>query len=166
MVDVSVWRRGRLLGSSYDAATGAITYGGSGSLSGSLTPAGLGLLQSQYYDNFADDPSVQTAINDVDAALITLSRKGASIIADAALLEGRIDLVNSKIENFEDEKDRIRAEELDASKALSKAADVKLRLALDNINLLSSLNNGLVENMVALSTGPSPAQGLFGMMGY
>ena len=109
---------------------------------------------------------MQTAINDVDAALITLSRKGASIIADAALLEGRIDLVNSKIENFEDEKDRIRAEELDASKALSKAADVKLRLALDNINLLSSLNNGLVENMVALSAGPSPAQGLFGMMGY
>ena len=79
-----------------------------GSLSGSLTRAGLGLLQSQYYDNFADDTSVQTAINDVDAALITLSRKGASIIADAALLEGRIDLVNSKIENFEDEKDRIR----------------------------------------------------------
>ena len=151
---------------SYDAATGAITYGGSGSLSGSLTRAGLGLLQSQYYDNFADDTSVQTAINDVDAALITLSRKGASIIADAALLEGRIDLVNSKIENFEDEKDRIRAEELDASKALSKAADVKLRLALDNINLLSSLNNGLVENMVALSAGPSPAQGLFGIMGY
>ena len=72
----------------------------------------------------------------------------------------------SKIENFEDEKDRIRAEELDASKAVSKAADVKLRLALDNINLLSSLNNGLVENMLALSTGPSKAQGVFGMMGY
>ena len=45
---------------------------------------------------------------------------------------------------------------MDASKALSKAADVKLRLALDNINLLSSLNNGLVENMVALSAGPLP----------
>lgn len=150
----------------YNAATGDITYGGSGSLSGTLTRAGLGLLQSQYYGDFADDASVQTAINDIDAALNTLARKGAPIIADAALLEGRIDLVNSKIENFEDEKDRIRAEELDASKAVSKAADVKLRLALDNINLLSSLNNGLVENMMALSAGPSKAQGLFGMLGY
>ena len=150
----------------YNAATGDITYGGSGSLSGTLTRAGLGLLQSQYYGDFADDASVQTAINDIDAALSTLARKGAPIIADAALLEGRIDLVNSKIENFEDEKDRIRAEELDASKAVSKAADVKLRLALDNINLLSSLNNGLVENMMALSAGPSKAQGLFGMLGY
>jgi len=151
---------------SYDAATGAVTYGGSGSLSGTVTRVGLGLLQSQYYGDFTNDTSVQAAINDIDAALSTLARKGAPIIADTALLEGRIDLVNSKIENFEDEKDRIRAEELDASKAVSKAADVKLRLALDNINLLSSLNNGLVENMLALSTGPSKAQGVFGMMGY
>ena len=151
---------------SYDASTGAITYGGSGSLSGTLTRAGLGLLQSQYYGDFADDTAVQTAINDIDAALGTLARKGSPIIADAALLEGRIDLVNSKIENFEDEKDRIRVEELDASKAVSKAANVKLRLALDNINLLSNINNGLVENMLALSAGPSKAQGLFGILGY
>ena len=150
----------------YDAGTGAVTYGGSGSLSGTLMRVGLGLLQSQYYGDFTNDTSVQTAINDIDAALGTLAREGAPIIADAALLGGRIELVNSKIENFEDEKDRIRAEELDASKAVSKAADVKLRLALDNINLLSSLNNGLVENMLALSAGPSKAQGVFGMMGY
>ena len=72
----------------------------------------------------------------------------------------------SKIENFEDEKDRIRSEELDTSSAESRAADLKLRLTLDNINLLSSINNGLVENMLSLSTGPSPAQGVFGIFGY
>ena len=89
---------------SYDADTGSVTYGGSGSLSGTLTRVGLGLLQSQYYGDFTNDTSVQTAINDIDEALSTLAREGAPIIADAALLGGRIDLVNSKIENFEDEK--------------------------------------------------------------
>ena len=150
----------------YDASTGAVTYGGTGSLSGTVTRAGLGLLNSPYYSNFADDTSVQAAINDIDAALTVLSQKGASITADASLLEGRINLVDSRIENLEDEKRRIRSEELDASSAESAAASLKLRLALDNINMLSSVSNGLVENMLALSSGPSPAQGIFGLYGY
>jgi len=151
---------------SYDASTGAVTYGGTGSLSGTITRAGLGVMESQYYSDFADDTAVQSAIDDINSALNVLSQKGASIIADASLLEGRIDLVDSKIENLEDEKDRIRSEELDASGAESRAADLKLRLALDNINMLSTVSNGLVENMLALSSGPTPAQGVFGIFGY
>ena len=58
------------------------------------------------------------------------------------------------------------SEELDASKALSKAADTKLRLALINIDMISQANSALVENMLTLSNGPQKAAGLFGLMGY
>ena len=67
---------------------------------------------------------------------------------------------------MEDEKLRIKAEELEASSAKTKAADVKVQLALNNINLLSQVGSGLIENMMTLSAGPSKALGVFGLLGY
>ncbi|SVB77542.1 uncharacterized protein METZ01_LOCUS230396 [marine metagenome] len=151
---------------SYDPISGAITYGGTGTLEGTLQRAGLNILTSEYYKNFADDASVQTAIGDIDKALAILNVEGNSIKADAAILEGRIKLVDAKINSFEAEKDLIVSEEVDASNAVTKAADLKLRMSLINLDLLSSASNGLVENMLSLSRGPQKASGLFGLMGY
>ena len=135
-------------------------------MTGTLKRAGLELLTSEYYNNFADDTSVQNAINDIDNAVTITNKKGSSILADATLLEARIKLINSKIRNLEDEKLRIKAEELEASSAKTKAADVKVQLALNNINLLSQVGSGLIENMMTLSAGPSKALGVFGLLGY
>lgn len=151
---------------SYDPISGAITYGGTGTLDGTLQRVGLNILTSEYYKNFSDDTSVQTAISDIDKALAILNHEGSSIKADAAVLEGSIKLVDSKINSFEAEKDLIVSEDVDASNAVTKAADLKLRMALINLDLLSSSGNGLVENMLSLSRGPQKASGLFGMMGY
>ncbi|MBD47073.1 MAG: hypothetical protein CMM36_06170 [Rhodospirillaceae bacterium] len=151
---------------SYDPISGAITYGGTGTLDGTLQRVGLNILTSEYYKNFADDASVQTAIGDIDKALAILNVEGSSIKADAAVLEGRIKLVDAKINSFEAEKDLIVSEEVDASNAVTKAADLKLRMSLINLDLLSAASNGLVENMLSLSRGPQKASGLFGLMGY
>ncbi len=151
---------------SYDPISGAITYGGTGTLDGTLQRVGLNILTSEYYKNFADDASVQTAIGDIDKALAILNVEGNSIKADAAVLEGRIKLVDAKINGFEAEKDLIISEEVDASNAVTKAADLKLRMSLINLDLLSAASNGLVENMLSLSRGPQKASGLFGLMGY
>ena len=151
---------------SYDPISGAITYGGTGTLDGTLQRVGLNILTSEYYKNFADDASVQTAIGDIDKALAILNVEGSSIKADAAILEGRIKLVDAKINSFEAEKDLIVSEEIDASNAVTKAADLKLRMSLINLALLSAASNGLVENMLSLSRGPQKASGLFGLMGY
>ena len=151
---------------SYDPISGAITYGGTGTLDGTLQRVGLNILTSEYYKNFADDASVQTAIGDIDKALAILNVEGNSIKADAAILEGRIKLVDAKINSFEAEKDLIVSEEVDASNAVTKAADLKLRMSLINLDLLSAASNGLVENMLSLSRGPQKASGLFGLMGY
>ena len=151
---------------SYDPISGAITYGGTGTLDGTLQRVGLNILTSEYYKNFADDASVQTAIGDIDKALAILNVEGSSIKADAAILEGRIKLVDAKINSFEAEKDLIVSEEIDASNAVTKAADLKLRMSLINLDLLSAASNGLVENMLSLSRGPQKASGLFGLMGY
>ncbi len=151
---------------SYDPISGAITYGGTGTLGGTLQRVGLNILTSEYYKNFADDASVQTAIGDIDKALAILNHEGSSIKADAAILEGRIKLIDAKINSFEAEKDLIVSEDVDASNAVAKAADLKLRMSLMNLNLLSAASNGLVENMLSLSRGPQKASGLFGLMGY
>ncbi|MCH2314370.1 MAG: hypothetical protein MK411_10285 [SAR202 cluster bacterium] len=151
---------------SYDPISGAITYGGTGTLDGTLQRVGLNILTSEYYKNFADDASVQTAIGDIDKALAILNLEGIPIMSDAAVLEGRIKLVDSKINRFEAEKDLIVSEEVDASNAVTKAADLKLRMSLINLNLLSAASNGLVENMLSLSRGPQKASGLFGLMGF
>ena len=150
----------------YDPISGAITYGGTGALDGTLQRVGLNILTSEYYKNFADDASVQTAIGDIDKALAILSLEGNPIISDAAVLEGHIKLIESKIKSLEAEKDLIVSEEVDASNAITKAADLELRLSMINLDLLSTSSNGLVENMLSLSRGPQKASGLFGMMGY
>ena len=67
---------------------------------------------------------------------------------------------------MEDEKLRIKDEELAASSAKTMAADLKIRLALNNINMLSQASNGLLENMLTLSAGPPKALGVFGLLGY
>jgi len=151
---------------SYNPVSGAITYGGTGTLDGTLQRVGLNILTSEYYKNFTDDTSVQTAISDIDKALAILNVEGSSIKANAAILEGRINLVAAKINSFEAEKDLIVSEEVDASNAVTKAADLKLRMSLINLDLLSAASNGLVENMLSLSRGPQKASGLFGLMGY
>ena len=151
---------------SYDPISGDISYGGTGTLEGTLQRVGLNILTSEYYKNFADDASVQTAIGDIDKALAILNHEGSSIIADAAVLEGHIKLVESKINSLESEKDLFVSEEVDASNAITKAADLKLRLSMINLDLLSTSSNGLVENMLSLSRGPQKASGLFGLMGY
>ena len=155
-----------LLVEDYDPTTGAITYGGSGSLSGTLKRGGLNILTSEYYNNFADDTSVQSAISDIDKALGLINARGNPILNNAASLEGRIKIIDSKIKILESDKKLMIAQEIDASNAISKAADTKLRLAVLNIDLLSQASNGLIENMLSLSNGPPKASGLFGLMGY
>lgn len=151
---------------SYDSTTGAIVYSGTTGLSGTVTKAGLGLMNSEFYSSFADDTSVQEAITAIDKAKTVLSQQSASITADASLLEGRINLVTKKISLLKEEQRDIRTEELTESSAITEAANLKLRLAINNINSLSQVSNGLLENMLSLSSGPEPAGGLFGILGY
>lgn len=150
----------------YDPASGSITYAGSSSLSGTLERAGLNLLTSEYYKNFEDDTSIQTAINDINNAISIVNQKGSPILASATLFQGQIKSIDLKIDNLEEEKDNIRQEELDDSRAQSLAADMRVQMTLNNINLLTQTNNGLVENMLNLTRGPAAAPGLFGIMGY
>ena len=155
-----------LLIENHDPISGSITYGGSASLSGTLIRGGLEILTSEYYNNFADDASVKSAISDIDEALNQINVKGSHITNNAALLEGRINIIDSKISTLKSEKKQIISEEVDSSNAISKAADTKLRLAVLNIDLLSQASNGLIENMLSLSKGPQKVGGLFGLMGY
>ena len=80
--------------------------------------------------------------------------------------EKSLEGIDLRIKILEKEKDTIRQEELDASRAVSLAADMKLQLTLNNMNLLTSGNNAIVENMLSLTSGVAKGPGVFGFMGF
>ncbi len=150
---------------SYDHDTGAVQFGGSGSLSGTVVQGGIGVLTSEFYSEFADDAAVSQAIDDIDAAVNTVAQRGAAITADATLIDSNVQLVNDKVRQLDAERHRIMDEELDATGAVNKASALKLRLTINNINILSQMSSGLIENMMQLTNGPSKGPGVFGILG-
>lgn len=151
--------------SSYDHDTGAVQFGGSGSLSGTVVQGGIGVLTEEFYNGFADDASIQQAIDDIDAAVIQVASRGAPISADASLIDSNIQLINEKVRQLDGERKRIIDEEFDATAAVTKAANLKMRLAINNVNMLSQVSSGLIENMMELTNGPGAGPGVFGLMG-
>jgi hypothetical protein len=150
---------------SYDHGTGAVQFGGSSSLSGTVVQGGIGVLTSEFYSDFADDAAVRQAIDDIDAAVITVAQRGAPITADATLIDGNVQLINEKVRQLDDERKRIKDEELDATAAVNRASALKLRFTINNINILSQMSSGLIENMMQLTSGPSKGPGVFGILG-
>jgi hypothetical protein len=151
---------------SFDHDTGAVSYGGSGSLTGTVVRGGVGLLGSELYDGFADDASVAQVIADIDAAIAKVTSQGAAIKANAGLLQGNIDVVSEKLIHVEKEIDDLVDRQLEENGAKSAAAQAKLGLAISNLNLTANANTGLIENMLALASRPPSAPGVFGLIGY
>jgi hypothetical protein len=150
---------------SYDHDTGAVVFGGSGTLSGTVVQGGIGVLPAQFYGDFADDASIQQAIDDIDAAANKVNSLGYPITADATLIDSNIQLINEKVRQLDSERQRILDEEIDATAAANKAANLKLRLTINNINILSAMSSGLVENMLQLTAEPAGGPGVFGILG-
>ena len=141
---------------SFDNASGAITYGGTGSLSGTVVRGGLKLVGSDLYNGFADDASVAQAMADLDQAIATAASRGASIKANSALLQSNISQVSEKLLHVDKEISDLVDKQLSENGSKSAAAQAKLGLAVTNLNLASSANNALIENMLTL----------FGLMGF
>ncbi|NQV54786.1 MAG: hypothetical protein HQ503_02920 [Rhodospirillales bacterium] len=150
---------------SYDHATGAVVLGGSGSLSGTVVKGGVGLLSSEYYSDFVDDVAVQQAITDVDAAIVIANSKGFAITADTTIIEGSVKLINDRVAKLDKQAAKILQEEFKDSSARSKAANLNLIFAINNLNILSQSGSGLVENLIASTANQEPARGLLGLMG-
>ena len=122
--------------------------------------------QSLAHQNFSDDTLVQRAITDLETAITKLDIDTPPLVTKAKRLEKSLEGIDLRIKILEKEKDTIRQEELDASRAVSLAADMKLQLTLNNMNLLTSGNNAIVENMLSLTSGVAKGPGVFGFMGF
>jgi hypothetical protein len=151
---------------SYDSDTGAVVFGGSGSLSGTVVKGGLGVLGSEFYDDFVDDAAVDRAIADVSAAITYATANGASIKANATLVSTSNQMIQNKINQLSSEISAITQEELAETDAQGRAARLKMTLAINNINLAAQASTGMIENLLALTEGQQPATGLFGVLGY
>ncbi|MEE2760862.1 MAG: hypothetical protein VYE18_05400 [Pseudomonadota bacterium] len=149
----------------YDHDTSAVQLEGLSSLSGTVVQGGIGVLPAKFYSDFADDAAIQQAIDDIDAAATEVLLRGAPISADAALIDGNIKLVDEKVRQLNGEIQRIKAEEFDETAAVTRAANLKMRVAVNNINMVSQFNSGLIENMLEMVNGPGPAPGVFGILG-
>ena len=152
---------------SMDHSDDSITLSdGTNTISGTLNRGGLGVLSSDYYSSFADDTAVQEAIDDIDAAIIYFDTNSTRLTANTSLLQGNSYLIKEEISRLEGEIADIVTTEIQANAAKTKAANAKFTLAINNINLVSQNNQGLIQNMMELASPQESAQGLFGTMGY
>jgi galactitol-specific phosphotransferase system IIB component len=151
---------------SYDSDTGAVTLGGSGSLSGTVVKGGLGVLKAEFYDDFADDAAVDRAIDDVTDAISYVTSRGAAIKAQATLVSTSNRMIQEKINQLSSEISSITQEELAETDAQGRAARLKMTLAINNINLAAQAGTGMIENLLELTKGQQPAVGVFGALGY
>jgi hypothetical protein len=153
--------------SSFDASTDNLTLSnGIETLSGTLNRGGLKILQAQYYNNFTDDNSIQNAINDIDKAIIYFDTKAARIRGNTTLLQGNNDLVKEQIAKLEKEVADIVTVEIRENAARSRAEGLKFAMTLNNMNLISQNNQGLIQNMLQAAQGPGAASGVWGLLGY
>ncbi len=152
--------------SSYDSSDESVTLtNGTDTITGTVQRGGLGLLNAEYYNDFADDTSVQEAIDDIEAAIEYFDSTASLITAKTTLLEGNFDLIKKKIANAEEDSANIVNEQITESAAKTRAANLKMTLAINNINMISNANQGLVENMMMMASPIPKAPGVFGMMG-
>ena len=139
---------------------------GTDSISGTLNRGGLKILQSKYYNNFTDDNSVQNAINDIDKAIIHFDTKAARIRGNTTLLQSNNDLIKEQVAKLEKEVADIVSIEIKENGAKSRAEGLKFAITMNNMNLISQNNQGLIQNMLQAAQGPGKASGIFGLLGY
>lgn len=152
---------------SFDHATDSVTLSnGTDTITGTLNRGGLGVLSSEYYSSFADDTAVQEAIDDIDAAIIYFDTKSSRLTANASLLQSNTYLIKEQIARLEKETAEIVTLEIQENGARNRAANAKFAFAINNINMISQNNQGLIQNMMELASPQESAGGLFGMMGF
>jgi len=152
---------------SFDHDTGAVTLGGTGGgLTGTVQRGGLGVLDSKFYEDFASDAGLQNAIDDMLAAMTYVKSTGSKIKADATVMQNANKTIHGRISHLNKDIDLITREELDEASAKAKAANLKMSLAINNINLVARQNTALVQNLLDMTQGLAQAPGVFGTMGY
>jgi len=152
---------------SFDPDTNEVTLGGTGGgLTGTVQRGGLGVLDAKFYGDFASDADVQNAIDDMLSAMDYVKSKGSKIKADATVMLNANKTIQQRVSNLNKDIDLITREELDDATAKGKAANLKLQLAINNINLVAQHNNALVQNLLDMTQGLSAAPGVFGQLGY
>ena len=151
--------------SSNDTSTLTLNNG-TETISGTLNRGGLGILRSQYYNSFTDDTSIQNAISDIDKAIIHFDTKAARIRANTALLQSNNDLVKEQIAQLEKEVAAAVSIEIKENGAKNRAEGLKFAITMNNMNLISQNNQGLIQNMLQAAQGPGKASGIFGLLGY
>jgi hypothetical protein len=150
---------------SFDHDTGAISLGG-GAITGTVVSGGLGVLNSELYNDFASDTDIENAIDDILSGIDYVSQKGSFIKAQAVVMRNADRTIGERVSNLNKEIDSITREELDDNAARNKAASLKASLVVNNINLLAQHNTSIVQNLLDMTQGLARAPGVFGSMGY
>ena len=131
-----------------------------------LEVRGLGVLNSEMYNDFASDTDIQNAIDDMLSAIDYVSQKGSFIKAQAVVMRNADRSISERVSNLNKEIDSITREELDDNAARNKAVSLKASLVVNNINLVAQHNTSLVQNLLDMTQGLSKAPGVFGSMGF
>ena len=140
---------------SFDSSTGAVqfTSAATGTVNGTVTRGGLGLLDSFLYDNFNSADGISRAKADLQNAEALVLNTQASFRATATTLQTRSDLFNTQILGLDQQVANQVQNVTDAGQAKLLSTQIQFSIAQFDFALLASRGNGIVQSLVLSQDG-------------
>ena len=139
----------------YTVSTGAISFElpGTGTITGTVTEGGLGLLDAWIYSDFDNtDPnyatSLQQAKDDLEAAEGLILTTEAEFLHDRATLQSRVSVFDSLITGINSEVANLVEDIQDEARADLLATQLEFILAQFDFALLAARGNSLVQSIL------------------
>lgn len=131
---------------SYDSGTGAISLDTpGGTVDGTLTRYGQGVLDGFLYNGLATDADVARALADVEAAISQFAIDKALIGGAAATLEGRLGQLNLRITGLDDKIQDLIAEFTEEKAASDAALRTRVQLQQQALSLSLGSSGALID---------------------
>lgn len=127
---------------------------------GTLSRRGGSIMSAWMYNNFATQTDEDSAIADIDAAVLRIDEVERNLRLNRTLLEVGLSKTDLLLGNLADEFSKVSAEQLDAKQAERRAVTTKFDLAVNNLSLIA-LTNLTYVNGLFLMPDPMEKQDVF-----
>jgi hypothetical protein len=132
---------------SYDATTERISISGPTAIDGTVVRGGLGVLTSKFYNGFAADADVTSAIADIDAGLAKLELARVNVRAQEGLFKAQRDALDARITDVDDDIQGRIDTMIDARKAKLFSMESRMHATLSSMSITTDAGSILIDSL-------------------
>tara|TARA_B100000315_G_scaffold249276_2_gene280253 strand:- start:2117 stop:3337 length:1221 start_codon:yes stop_codon:yes gene_type:complete len=135
---------------SYDDSDDSISFdvAGTGTITGTVTKGGLGLLDAWIYSDFDNQTSIDLAKSNLETAEGLILTTEAEFLSDRATLQSRVSVFDSLISGIDSEVAILVEDLQDEARANLLATQLEFILAQFDFALLAARGNSLVQSIL------------------